>query len=81
LCGRLHTIKKNAETLVVASNETGLEVNADKSKYMGMSRDQNAGRSDSMKSDNSTFGRVEGFKYLGTKLTNQNSTQEEIKSR
>jgi len=24
---------------------------------------------------------VEGFKYLGTTLTNQNSTQEEIKSR
>ena len=30
---------------------------------------------------NSTFERVEEFKYLGTTLTNQNSIEEEIKSR
>jgi len=30
---------------------------------------------------NSTFERVEGFKYFGTTLTNQNSIAEEIKSR
>jgi hypothetical protein len=34
-----------AEALVVACKETGLEVNADTTKYMVMSRDQNAGRS------------------------------------
>ena len=34
-----------------------------------------------MKTDNSYIERVEEFKYLGTKLTNQNSIQEEIKSR
>jgi len=33
-----------------------------------------------MKLDNSSFERVEEFKYLGTTLTNQNSIQEEIKS-
>jgi len=65
----------------VASKETGLEVNADKIKYMVMSRDQNAGQSHSVKYDNSSFERVEKFKYLGTNLTNQNSIQEEIKSR
>ena len=48
---------------------------------MVMSRDQNAGRTHSMKIDNSAFERVEEFKYLGTTLTNQNSIQEEIKSR
>ena len=30
--------------------------------------------------DNSSFGRVEEFKYLGTTLKNQNSIQEEIKA-
>src|SRR5215510_6412334 len=46
-----------------------------------MSRDQTAGRSHSMKIDNDSFERVEEFKCLGTTLTNQNSIQEEIKSR
>jgi len=35
----------------------------------------------SVRIDNSTFERVEEFKYLGTTLTNQNSIAEEIKSR
>ena len=46
-----------------------------------MSRDQNAGRSHSIKTDTSSFGRVEQFKYLVTTLTHQNCIQEEIKSR
>jgi hypothetical protein len=37
LGGSIHTIKKNTEALVFASKETGLEVNADKTKYMVMS--------------------------------------------
>ena len=48
---------------------------------MVMSRHQNAGRIHSVRIDNSTFERVEEFKYLGTTLTNQNSTAEEIKKR
>jgi hypothetical protein len=39
------------------------------------------GRSRSIKIDNSSFERVEQFKYLGRILTNQNSIQEEIKNR
>jgi hypothetical protein len=35
----VHTINKKAEALVVASKETDLEENADKTKYMVMSRD------------------------------------------
>ena len=46
-----------------------------------MSRDQNAGRSHSINTDNNFFERVEEFKYLGKNLTYQNSIQEEIKSR
>ena len=70
-----------AGTLVVASKEAGLEVNADKNKKMVISRDQNAGRTHSMKTDNSLFERMEQLKYLGTTLTNKNSIQKEIKSR
>ena len=43
LCGSVHTVKENTETLIVASKDNGLEVNTDKTKYMVMSRDQNAG--------------------------------------
>jgi len=39
LGGSVYTVKKNTEALVVGSKETGLEANADKSKYMVMSRD------------------------------------------
>ena len=81
LGGSVHTVRENAEDLVVATKENELEVNADKTKYMIMSRDQNAGRSYSMKTDNSSIERVVEFKYLGTTLTNKNSIQEEIKSR
>jgi hypothetical protein len=41
LGGSVRTVRGKAEALVVASNENGLEVNADKTNYMGMSRDQN----------------------------------------
>ena len=39
LGGRVHNIKKNTDSLAVASKETGLEVNADETKYTDMSRD------------------------------------------
>jgi len=81
LGGSIHTLKENAETLVAATRGTGLEISADKTKYMVMSRDQNAGRIHSVRIDNSTFQRVEEFKLLGTTLRNQNYIAEEIKSR
>jgi hypothetical protein len=48
---------------------------------MVMSRDHNAERSHSTKTDNSTFERVEEFKYLGKTITNQNFIHKVIKSR
>jgi len=62
LGGSVHSINKNTEASEVASKEIGLEVSADKAKYMVMSRDQNAGRIHSVRIDNSTFDRVEDFK-------------------
>jgi len=47
----VHSIEKNMEVLVVTSKETGLEVNADKTKYMVTSQYQNAGRSHNIKTD------------------------------
>ena len=63
-----YTVKKNAEPLVAATKEIGLEVNAHKTKYMTVFRDQNAVQIHSMKMDNSSIERVGEFKYLGTTL-------------
>ena len=60
--------KENCRALVVANEENGLEVNAGKTKYMVMSRDQNAGQNQNVRIDNRSFERVEEFKYLGTTL-------------
>ena len=55
----LNTLKENAEYLLAATREIGLEVSADKTKYLVMSRDQKAGGIQSVRIDNSTFERVE----------------------
>jgi hypothetical protein len=76
-----YILSKKAEALVVATKEIGLDVNADKTKYMFISRDRNAGRGHGVKIDNSFIERVKKFKYLGATLADQISIQEEIKSR
>jgi hypothetical protein len=59
--GSVHIVKENAKALVVATKEIGLEVNADKTKYMVMFWERNAGQDDSVKTDNSSIERVEEF--------------------
>ena len=49
LGGSVHNINENAEALVVASKEIGQEVNADKTRYIVKSRDEDAGRSQEYK--------------------------------
>jgi hypothetical protein len=66
---------------VIVSNEIGLEINAERTKYMVMSRNQNVGHNHNIKIGNKSFERVEEFKYLGATLKNRNSIHEEIKSR
>jgi hypothetical protein len=56
-------------------------VNAEKTKYMVMSRDQNAGQNGYIQIGNESFETVKQFKYLGTNLTIQNCIHEKIKSR
>jgi hypothetical protein len=77
----IDTINKNTETLIDARNEVGLEVNVEKTKYMLVSRDQNADQNREINTGNRSFENVSHFKYLGMTVTNQNLIQEEIKRR
>jgi len=63
--------KRSTEALVVVSKEIGLEVDVDRTKYMVMSLDQNAGGSHNIKINHKPFERAEQFKYLGTNLTSK----------
>jgi hypothetical protein len=45
----IDTIKKNTETLIDASKQVGLEINAEKTKYMLLSRYQNVGQNRDIK--------------------------------
>ena len=64
LDGREPTIQKNAISLVAASKEFGREVNANKTRYVVMCRNQSAGRSHGMKIDNSSYRSVYHSKHL-----------------
>jgi ribosomal protein S2 len=75
----IDVIKKNMETLIDASEEVGLEVNTEKTKYMLLSRHQNAEQSYDIKTANRCFENVAKLRYFGTTITNQNLIQEEIK--
>ena len=66
--------------MLPASKETGLEVNDEKTNFMVMSRDQNAGQNHSIQKYNKYFESVEQLKYLGTTLTNQNSLHEKLRT-
>jgi hypothetical protein len=72
-------IKKNTETLI--DNEVGLEVNAEKTKYMLLSCHQNAEQNHDIKIANLSFENAAQFRYFGTTVTNQSLIQEEIKRR
>jgi hypothetical protein len=75
------TIKKNTETLIVASKEIGVEVNVEKTKHLLLSRQQNVGQNRDIKIANRSFENLPQFKYLGTTVKNQNLIREEIKRR
>jgi ribosomal protein S2 len=81
LVDNIGIIKKNTQTLIDASKEVGLEVNTEKTKYMLLSRHQNARQNHGIKIGNRCFENVAQFRYLGSTITNQNLIQEEIKRR
>jgi hypothetical protein len=74
------TIKENTETFLEASRDIGIEINAEKTKYMIMSLYPNSGQNQNIRIANESFEKVAKFKHLGTKLTNQNDIHDESKS-
>jgi hypothetical protein len=78
------TYTVNLETIalmVLAIRDIGLEINAEKTKYMIMLGHPNSGQKQNIRIANESFENLAKFKYLGMTLTNQNDIHDEIKSR
>jgi hypothetical protein len=58
-------INKNTQTLIDVCKEVGLEVNVEKTKYMSVSRDQNAGQNRELKIGNKSLEKIKGRSYSG----------------
>jgi hypothetical protein len=71
----IDTIKKNTEALLVASEEVGLEVNPDKTKYMLMSRSRTIGREYSIKIGNRSF------EDLAVRISGNNTNRSKLQAR
>jgi hypothetical protein len=56
----INTIKENTETFLGASKDIGLEINAEKTKYM-MSRHPNSGRNQNIRIANESFENLAKF--------------------
>jgi hypothetical protein len=68
----VNTIIENTGTFLEASRNVGLEISAEKTKYMIMSRHTNSGQNQNIRIANESFEKVAKFKYLGMTLTNEN---------
>jgi hypothetical protein len=75
LSDNIDIIRKSKETLTDASKEVGLEVNTEKTKYMSLSRHQNAGQNNDIKTAHRSFENVAHIRYLEKIVTNQNLIQ------
>jgi hypothetical protein len=73
-------MKENTETLLEASRDIGLEINAEKTKYMIMSHHVNSGQNQNIRMANESFENVTNFRYLGMTLIYKNDIHE-VKNR
>jgi hypothetical protein len=67
--------------LIGASKKVDVEVNAEKTKRMLISRHQNAGQIHNIKIAKRAFENDAQFRYLGTRVTNQNLIEDQMKRR
>jgi hypothetical protein len=67
----IDSIKKIAETLIGAIKEVDLEVNIKETKYMLLSRHQNAGQNYHVNTANRSFENVAHFRCLGKTVSNR----------
>jgi hypothetical protein len=74
----INTIKETTETLLEVSGDIGLEINAEKTKYMIMSHHPNSGQNQNIRIANESSENVAKFKYFGMMLTNQKDICDEI---
>jgi translation initiation factor 1 (eIF-1/SUI1) len=81
LGGSVNTIKEKSETLLEASRDIDLEINAEKTKCMIMSRHPNSEQNQNIRIATESFEKVAKFKYLVTTLTNQKDIHDKLKSR
>jgi hypothetical protein len=75
----IDTTKKKTRTLIDANKKVGLEVNIEKTKYMLLSRHQNARQNHDRNIGNRCFENMAQFRYLGTTITNQNLTRRKLR--
>jgi hypothetical protein len=66
----MDTIKKNIETLIVASKEVGVEINTKKSKYMLLCHHQNAGQNHNINIANRSLKKCGTVQISGDSSTN-----------
>jgi hypothetical protein len=77
----INTIHENSAILLVASKNNGLQINAEKTKYMLMSLSSIECRTKCyIKTVSKSVENVAKFKYLQNILKNQNNMHEEVKS-